>query len=444
MITNKTSSFVPVLCGGLGGCEGLRTTDFGRGTGDTGRGTVGRALRARRGGFGETALPGCRLAAFAVALALTLAFCAPGVLAQVQRTVIPDIPGYKTLLCDFHIHTSFSDGVVWPTVRVDEAEREGLSSIALTEHLESRRFIQSKSVTRNGAHDAATQAAKDKNIILIRGGEITRALPPGHVNAIFLTDCDPLYQKEWTDSVAEAKKQNAFITWNHPDWDPQLPHTTSWFPEHEELLKKGCLHGIEVANGTLYSPKAFQWALDKKLTMLGCSDAHPPLSSDIEYAKGEHRTMTLVFARERTAAGIREALDNRRTAVYFREFLFGEEQWLRPVLEQSLVVHKMEYPEVTSKYRPRIAITFKNNSSMTFRLRKIVPGENPVYYRERIVKPYGFLVLNVATPEDTGADEVSFEVANFLTTPEKPLVWTIKLPREVPGEKPKSKTPDAD
>ncbi len=34
---------------------------------------------------------------------------------------IPDIPGYKTLKCDFHIHSVFSDGRVTAATRVDEA-----------------------------------------------------------------------------------------------------------------------------------------------------------------------------------------------------------------------------------------------------------------------------------------------------------------------------------
>lgn len=42
---------------------------------------------------------------------------------------IPDLKGYRTLKCDFHIHTVFSDGTVWPTVRVEEAYREGLDAI---------------------------------------------------------------------------------------------------------------------------------------------------------------------------------------------------------------------------------------------------------------------------------------------------------------------------
>ena len=48
---------------------------------------------------------------------------------------VPDLDGYTTLKCDFHIHSVFSDGLVWPTVRVDEAYRDGLDAISLTEHI---------------------------------------------------------------------------------------------------------------------------------------------------------------------------------------------------------------------------------------------------------------------------------------------------------------------
>ena len=49
---------------------------------------------------------------------------------------IPGIDGYQTLKCDFHIHTVFSDGSVWPNIRVEEAWREGLDAIAMTDHIE--------------------------------------------------------------------------------------------------------------------------------------------------------------------------------------------------------------------------------------------------------------------------------------------------------------------
>jgi hypothetical protein len=47
------------------------------------------------------------------------------------KSSIPDVKGYKTLKCDFHQHTVFSDGQVWPGVRVQEAWREGLDVIAI-------------------------------------------------------------------------------------------------------------------------------------------------------------------------------------------------------------------------------------------------------------------------------------------------------------------------
>lgn len=56
---------------------------------------------------------------------------------QVRNEIsIPGFDGYQTLKCDFHIHTVFSDGSVWPDIRVQEAWQEGLDAIAMTDHIE--------------------------------------------------------------------------------------------------------------------------------------------------------------------------------------------------------------------------------------------------------------------------------------------------------------------
>ena len=47
-----------------------------------------------------------------------------------RRIIFPDIPGYFTLKCDLHQHTVFSDGYVWPTIRVKEAIKDNLDAIA--------------------------------------------------------------------------------------------------------------------------------------------------------------------------------------------------------------------------------------------------------------------------------------------------------------------------
>ena len=59
---------------------------------------------------------------------------------------IPDIEGYKTLKCDFHTHTIFSDGTIMPEERVWEGNRRGLDAIAITHRIPSTQFIhQSRS-----------------------------------------------------------------------------------------------------------------------------------------------------------------------------------------------------------------------------------------------------------------------------------------------------------
>ena len=48
--------------------------------------------------------------------------------ARDRRIRFPDVPGFLTLKCDLHIHTVFSDGAVWPDIRVQEAVRDGLDA----------------------------------------------------------------------------------------------------------------------------------------------------------------------------------------------------------------------------------------------------------------------------------------------------------------------------
>ena len=41
-------------------------------------------------------------------------------LGQSRREInFPDILGYKTLKCDLHMHTVFSDGMVWPPAQIE-------------------------------------------------------------------------------------------------------------------------------------------------------------------------------------------------------------------------------------------------------------------------------------------------------------------------------------
>jgi hypothetical protein len=124
-----------------------------------------------------------------VLLFITVSFAGFG-----QRKIVnlPDLPGYVTLKCDFHLHTVFSDGNVWPTVRVGEAFRDGLDAIAITDHIEYTPKEDYLPVDHNAAWEIAEKTARDFNLILVHGAEITRKMPPGHMNALFIQDASLL------------------------------------------------------------------------------------------------------------------------------------------------------------------------------------------------------------------------------------------------------------
>ena len=355
---------------------------------------------------------------FMFALWLTL----PAGTAQVRGKLdIPHLQGFVTLKCDFHIHTVFSDGNVWPTVRIAEAYREGLDAIAITDHIEYRPHSDDLKGSHNRSYDIAAPAAKAAGMILIKGSEITRSMPPGHHNAIFLTNSDELEQKEYMDVFRAAKKQNAFIFWNHPGWDAQQPDTTLWWPEHTKLWEQGFMMGIEVVNGNEYFPEAHQWCLEKKLTMLGNTDVHDPIQAQYDFANGAHRTMTLVFAKEATADGIREALHERRTAVYNGDYLIGEERYLKELFEKALDIKVEKTNSTTAR------VTIQNKSDLVFHLKKTQHDAKLVYFRNYKIVPKGTHVITVRLQNGIQGGEMNFRVENLLVRPNLGMDYTVTI-----------------
>src|SRR5512146_2199832 len=88
-------------------------------------------------------------------LAFALASAAQAQNRQRTELMFPNLPGLVTLRCDLHTHTVFSDGDVWPTVRVQEAWRDGLDAIAFTDHIEYLRYRQDIPVNYGRAAEVA-------------------------------------------------------------------------------------------------------------------------------------------------------------------------------------------------------------------------------------------------------------------------------------------------
>jgi len=200
----------------------------------------------------------------------------------------PNIEGYLSLKTDLHIHTVFSDGYVWPNIRVQEALRENLDAISLTEHLEYQPHKEDiPHPDRNRSYNLALAEAKEHDLLIIHGSEITRSAPMGHNNAVFISDANPLLTNKAEKAFSEAKKQNAFVFWNHPAWHAQNPQGDPILSDFQkERIKNGELHGIEVINSVDYSEEALALALEQNLTIMGTSDIHGLIAISRRYCGG--------------------------------------------------------------------------------------------------------------------------------------------------------------
>ena len=149
---------------------------------------------------------------------------------------IPGFDGYQTLKCDFHIHTVFSDALVWPSIRVQEAWKEGLDAIAITDHLEYRPYSSLVVADHNESFNIAKREGDNLGFIVIKGTEITRSKPLGHLNAIFITDANAMEADDPLKSIDIAREQGGYIIWNHPGWPD---NKSTLYDVHAQLLKDG-------------------------------------------------------------------------------------------------------------------------------------------------------------------------------------------------------------
>lgn len=370
----------------------------------------------------------CACLALATAISTSGGFAHEPITRARTSVNIPDVPGYVTLKCDFHIHTVFSDGLVWPSVRSEEAWREGLDAIAITDHIEYQPHKADVSTNHNRSYQIARKAGDDLDLLVIKGSEITHKMPPGHINAIFLTNSLPLATTNWQDQTRIAHDQGAFIFWNHPGWPAQQKDgKTMWYDEHSWLVEQGFLQGIEVVNGREYYPEAHRWAIAKKLTMLSNSDIHSPLNLDYNVNDhNDHRPITLVFAKDRTREAIKEALFARRTAVYSGEKLVGDEQFLKPIFERSV---KFIKDSVTISGKDQFFLQIANSSDLTYELERVDDVADITTPKELLLAANKTVLFPLKAKGDTatGAKQMkpTYRVKNLLTAPEKPLVITL-------------------
>ena len=364
----------------------------------------------------------------------------------------PDPEGYVTLVADLHTHTVFSDGDVWPTIRIEEATKDGIDVISFTEHLEYQPHIEDiPHPDRNRSFELGQLAVSNSDLMVIRGAEITRQIndelkAPGHINAVFIQDANKLYRYDasrkeealaqfrpqatthspadeynaitrlWPaeQAIQEANAQSAFVFWNHPAWFAQRPDGIATLENiHKRFIADGLLHGIEVVNMHWFSEAALQIALDNNLTILGTSDVHQLIDWDYEPHHGGHRPVTLILAETNTEASVKDALFARRTVVWFNDLLIGEERNVVPLLKASLTIASASYtPDTTI-----LEVTFRNVSDATFQLKNLSSytfAEDDDYL---VIPQHSETMIPVNVIERLSSVELEFEVLNAIVAP---------------------------
>jgi 3',5'-nucleoside bisphosphate phosphatase len=391
----------------------------------------------------------------------------------------PDIDGYQTLVIDLHTHSVFSDGHVWPTIRIAEAERDGLDGIAITEHLEWQpHILDIPHPDRNRSFEEATLAATNLDLLVIPGIEITRNDQAGHMNAVFVKDANELVrQRDSTAHLPEHKfaseaeavafAREATSGRSADAHEVELDGKIVWIPFadeatyltmiayahaagqaarevlelangqgaftfwnhpsfskprakidtfHKDVVRAGLLHGIEIANGSRYYENAHRLALKHDLALIGTSDVHNLIDWDYRPEDGGHRPVTLVFATAKTPDAARQALFARRTVVWWKNTLIGRPAELSALLQASLKVEKSAWSGNT------LRVSLRNNSDADFQLRNqsglVVRRHGPVIE----AGPNAMTVLEFRFAERQRRVELQFEVLNALVAPGEPGV----------------------
>lgn len=316
-----------------------------------------------------------------------------------NEIILPKVNGFQVLKSDLHTHTVYSDGNVTPEYRIQEAWTDGLDVIAITDHVEYRRWegqmvtflkgympegtkgtntnLVGKSASEEGILSdlnlpcqVAKASAEQYGLTLIPGIEITRdPLTIGHYNALFIKDANTVYDADPIVSIKKAREQGAIIMQNHPGWRRKNLEVIEF---EQKVYAEDLIDGVEIMNGSEFYPIVVDRASEKQMFMAANTDIHSTTSRDYT-SVGQLRNMTLIFAKDKSLDSVKEALMARRTLAYSYGTIAGEEQLVRDFFNACIT-----YETLFEKDGKQRKVRMSNPTSMTFVLNF---GGNPVQLR---------------------------------------------------------------
>lgn len=324
----------------------------------------------------------------------------------------PKVGRYTVLRGDFHMHTKHSDGSLTPQERVLEAWRLGYDVIAITDHGKLQ------------AYDEARTTAEALGIVLVRGME-TGVAGKEHMVALGMSaSYVPRNPHNWAEEpgTAHVYYQDELLAIQKSGGVVVLAHPHVGYREPFEWgAKQGIIRGIELKNGvvgkgwntteshgTWFYPHAFDKAVQYNLALFANTDAHG--------AKNPGQEVTLIFARERSAKSVLEAIRQAKTAAWFDGMLWGRAQLLTDLINEVIEVRRTAGDEGTGYLR--------------------IANRSPLALKAVIRPPAGDgTVLDVPPASEVlataaaGADTIAIEWRNIWTGTSENLTTTHSLRR---------------
>jgi hypothetical protein len=206
---------------------------------------------------------------------------------------------YWVLSGDFHVHAFPGDGALAPWALRDEAARAGLDVIAVTNHNQSLTGRLAEWVSKDGGGP-----------LMLAGQEITN--PQYHMIAAGIDRAVDADQPA-RGAIADVNAQGGVAIAAHP---------SRRFRGYDDEATVAALDGAEASHSEIHFDDAFRSDLkaffvrargiNANLAAIGSSDFHgmPP---------GLGLSRTYLFVRERTKAGVLDAIRSGRTLAVDRE-----------------------------------------------------------------------------------------------------------------------------
>ena len=124
---------------------------------------------------------------------------------------------------------------------------------------------------------------------------------------------------------------------NHPGWRKT---SLDYSELDQKVYGEGLIDGVEVMNGNEFYPSIIDRAIEKGIFIAANSDIHATTSEEYR-AVGYDRPMTLILAKDKSLASLREALEQNRTLAYGYGALSGAEQLLMDFFLASVKVESI-------------------------------------------------------------------------------------------------------